>query len=177
MREAERLLTDGLQMALMGMLDDADDAKLLRTAASYEQLGSIQTRFPSLWEAFREVSSIAKERAGLIERVSTLTRGEQGSTNGMVPPVPAAAPTVPQDALPATPASTSASLEALQHTDTEELLTQQRGVMASLRQQLEETRRLAQEREDEQSQLRTHLSELTRQRASKIGRASCRERV
>jgi len=150
MREAERLLTDGLQMALMGMLDDADDAKLLRRTPSYEQLGSIQTRFPSLWEAIREVSSVAKERAALMERVSTLARGEQEGSNGTVPPLPAA----------------PASLEALQHTDTEELLAQQRGVMASLRQQLEETRRLAQEREDEQSQLRTHLSELTRQRAS-----------
>jgi len=161
MREAERLLTDGLQMALMGMLDDADDAKLLRTAASNEQLGSIQTRFPSLWEAFREVSSVAKERAGLIERVSTLTRGEQGSSNGMVPPLPAT-PALPQDALPATPAS----LEALRHTDSEELLAQQRQVMGNLRQQLEETRRLAQEREGELGQLRAHLSELTRQRAS-----------
>jgi len=161
MREAERLLTDGLQMALMGMLDDADDAKLLRTAASNEQLGSIQTRFPSLWEAFREVSSVAKERAGLIERVSTLTRGEQGGSSGVVPPLPAAS-TLPQDALPATPAS----LEALRHTDSEELLAQQRQVMGNLRQQLEETRRLAQEREGELGQLRAHLSELTRQRAS-----------
>ena len=131
MREAERLLTDGLQMALMGMLDDADDAKLLRTVASNEQLGSIQTRFPSLWEAFREVSSVAKERAGLIERVSTLTRGEHMGSSGMVPALPPA-PTLPQDALSPIPAS-PASLEALQHTDTEQLLAQQCQVMASLR--------------------------------------------
>jgi len=161
MREAERLLTDGLQMALLGMLDDAEDAKLLRTAASNEQLGLIQTRFPSLWESYREVSSVAKERAGLIERVSTLTRGEHGGSSGMVPSLPSA-PTLPQDALSATPAS----LEALRHTDSEELLAQKRQVMGNLRQQLEETRRLAEEREGELGQFRAHLSELTRQRAS-----------
>jgi len=161
MREAERLLTDGLQMALLGMLDDAEDAKLLRTAASNEQLGLIQTRFPSLWESYREVSSVAKELAGLIERVSTLTRGEHGGSSGMVPSLPSA-PTLPQDALSATPAS----LEALRHTDSEELLAQKRQVMGNLRQQLEETRRLAEEREGELGQFRAHLSELTRQRAS-----------
>jgi len=150
MRETERMLTDSLQMALMGMLDDADDAKLLRRTPSYEQLGTIQTQFPNMWETIREVSAVAKERAALMERVSQLTRGEKEGSNGIVPPLPA----------------TPASLEALQHTDTEQLLAQQCRVMASLRQQLKETQCLAQEREDEQSQLRAHLSELIRQRAS-----------
>lgn len=77
----ESQLVEGLRMALMGMIDDAPDAgaRIPRTstnlsASSNEQLASIQLRHPSLWEAVREVSGLARERASLLRQQQDYAR-------------------------------------------------------------------------------------------------------
>mmetsp|Transcript_55157 Transcript_55157/g.155201 ORF Transcript_55157/g.155201 Transcript_55157/m.155201 type:complete len:507 (-) Transcript_55157:70-1590(-) len=80
--EAEPLLVEGLRMALLGTLEDPSGGQIPRkvtnlSTTSNDQLVSIQGRFPALWEAYREVSAMAKERANLIEAVSTLSKEQQ----------------------------------------------------------------------------------------------------
>jgi len=124
---AEHLLTDGLRMALMGMLEDGDAASVPQAAtASTEQLLAIQSSYPSLWEAYREVSSIARERAGLIEQVGSLGRDRAALLQQRRL----------QDPGPPLPPEAAAQLA-----------------------ELEELRRLLQEREAELGQLRACLGE------------------
>lgn len=150
--DAENMLSDAIQMALTGKLQEMGTG-----IACNDQLASIQVRYPSLWEACREVSTIAKERADLIEQVTALNKERAGW-------ILQQRRLQEQSAAHQQDCATPASLEALRHADSEELLAQQRQAMGNLRQQLDETRRLAQEREGELGQLRLHLSELTRQR-------------
>jgi hypothetical protein len=154
--EVEQLLAEGLRTALMGLLEDSDGGKIPRATsnlspASTEQLISIQTRYPSLWEAYREVSALAKERFSLLEQVNTQAKERTLQR---------------------------ASIEAAQQAESkkqfEKLLAQQRQALqlnfdtetSHLRQQLDESRRTVVDREAEVDQLRAQLSELTRQHAA-----------
>merc|ERR1711972_1136612 len=139
------MLAEGLRMALMGMLGDSDTAKAPRTstnlsASSNDQLSFIQTCYPSLWEAYREVSALAKERADLLGKVSAFTKdpGQQESFK---------------------PADQAADYKK----QFERILTQQaqasQSEMGVLRQQLDE-------RDRELGQLRLRLGELTQQQTS-----------
>lgn len=76
--EFDKELSEGLRMALMGLLTDDQSgdatAKIPRTstnlsASSNDNLVSIQQSFPQLWVAYREVSALAKERSTLLEKV------------------------------------------------------------------------------------------------------------
>jgi hypothetical protein len=150
--EVEQLLVEGLRIALLGMLADSDGGKAANlSSTSHEQLISIQTRYPSLWEAYREVSALAKERCSLLEQVNAQAKERTLQR---------------------------ASIEAAQQAESkkqfEKLLAQQRQALqlnfdtetSHLRQQLDESRRTVEDRETEVGQLRMQLSELTRQHAA-----------
>lgn len=149
--DAEALLEEGLRMALMGMLADCPSdggGQVPRTltnlsSATNSQLSSIQGRFPSLWESLREVSTLANERAALLE-AQRLQDGE---------------PRVSLESLQAG--------EAKKHV--EKLLQQQRQAMqlgfdaemSALRHQLDEMRRVARDREGEVRRLQDQLRQRT----------------
>jgi len=176
--EAEPTLTEGLRMALMGMLEDADSAKVPRTAtnlssASSDQLTLIQSQFPALWDAYREVSAVAKERAGLLEEVASLAKERatlvehqrklQEHMNGLQQEcVEHRAQQQREHSAPA---------EAVQQAESkkqfEKLLAQQRQAlqlgfdaeMRELRQQFEEMRRTLQDRDREVAQMREQFGD------------------
>mmetsp|Transcript_55432 Transcript_55432/g.124607 ORF Transcript_55432/g.124607 Transcript_55432/m.124607 type:complete len:431 (-) Transcript_55432:18-1310(-) len=71
--EVESMLVEALQMAMMGMLDHRDEGKLPKTMTNLsnsttDQLAAVRRRYPRLWETLAEVSTLATERASLIER-------------------------------------------------------------------------------------------------------------
>lgn len=162
--EVEPQLVEGVRMALMGMLEDGDGGKIPRTAtnlsvASNDQLTSIQGRFPALWDAYREVSALAKERVRLLEdaqaQMYEFARLQQ---------------------------QVASQREALEASSTEskkfeKLLAQQRQAlqhsydneMVAVRQQLEDARRAARDREGEVSELRAMVEEMRRQHGSSAG--------
>lgn len=163
-RDVEQLLVEGLRMALMGMLDDSDGAKIPRTSTnlsstSTDQMQTIRGGYPNLWQLYREVSHLAKERATLLsqqhelqERCMHLSREvEQHRSNP----------------------SQSEGAETKKHF--EKLLNQQRQALqlgfdtetAANRQKIEEFRRIAQERESEVVMLREQLNEFMRNRNGK----------
>jgi len=110
--ETEQLLTDGLRMALLGLLDDADSARPTRAAAApgSEPLAHLRSRFPGLWEAYREVSAVARERAALLEQFNALALPERAAVPAAAapapgPPPPRRPPGRPGAAASATPAA------------------------------------------------------------------------
>lgn len=148
--DSEALLEEGLRMALMGMLADCPSdggGQVPRTltnlsSATNSQLSSIQGRFPSLWESLREVSTLANERAALLEAQR-------------------------QDGEPRVSLESLQAGEAKKHV--EKLLQQQRQAMqlgfdaemSALRHQLDEMRRVARDREGEVRRLQDQLRQRT----------------
>jgi len=75
---AERLIRDGLSMALLGMLEDTDGGSVATAAAprtmtnlsaqSGDQMTSLKSRYPQLWDVLRDVSRSARERVAFVER-------------------------------------------------------------------------------------------------------------
>lgn len=159
----ERLLAEGLRMALMGMLDDSDGAKIPRTSTnlsstSTEQMRTIQAGYPNLWQLYREVSHLAKDRTTLLTQQHELQARclqlseeiKQHRSNS----------------------SQSDGAETKKHF--EKLLNQQRQALQlgfdtetnSLRQKIDEMRRQAQDRETEVTILREQLSEFMQRRSA-----------
>jgi len=73
----ERNLAEGLRYALMGMLEDAAGPRIPRTSTglssqSAEQLSLVRSRYPALWEVYREVSKLALERLSLMEQLGSV---------------------------------------------------------------------------------------------------------
>mmetsp|Transcript_142942 Transcript_142942/g.252363 ORF Transcript_142942/g.252363 Transcript_142942/m.252363 type:complete len:434 (+) Transcript_142942:153-1454(+) len=160
--DVEQLLVEGLRMALMGMLDDSDGSKMPRTstnlsATSTDQMRTIQGGYPNLWQLYREVSHLAKDRATLLSQQHELQARclqlskemEQHRSNP----------------------SPSDGAETKKHF--EKLLNQQRQALQlgfdtetnSLRQKIDEMRRQAAERETEVAILREQLSEFMQRRS------------
>jgi len=181
--EAEPMLAEGLRMALMGMLEDSDNAKIPRTAtnlsaASNDQLSSIQGRFPHLWDAYREVSAVAKERAGLLEEAASAAK-ERAMLVEQKRKLQEQASTLQQECTEQRAQQHReqhrAPIEAAQQAESkkqfEKLLAQQRQAlqlgfdaeMRELKQQYEEARRSLQDREREVTQLRSQLGDTQRQ--------------
>jgi len=165
--ESEPKLVEGLRMALMGMLEDSEGGKVPRTStnlsnASAEQMTFIQASYPKLWEVYREVSTLAKDRAGLCEeRAQWLETSRRMQEDNF---------TLQQEVM-----AQRQSLELAQQTESmkqfEKLLAQQRQMqqlsfdkeVGTLRHQLEEVQREKRERDAEVKRLRAQLEECKKQ--------------
>lgn len=170
--EAEPLLVEGVRMAIMGLLDDSDTAagQVPRTStnlsAASEHTASIKKQFPNLWNAFREVSALAKERASHLEQQHRLKERcqyleeQRNKLNKELS----------EQASKENQADPASKAEAKNHF--EKLLKQQREALQmnfdaetkSLRHQLEEMKSAAQTKETEVAQLRSQLSKFLQSR-------------
>merc|ERR1712217_258422 len=111
---------------------------------SDEHLGVIQTNYPRIWEAYHEVSALAKQRAGLLEQVSAFTKE--------------------RDILLQQQKKLQDLIAMLQQESSKQSagsLLQQQQETTTLRLQLDDARRIAQEKEGEVDKLRAQLRHLT----------------
>jgi len=177
-REVESMLTEGLRMALMGMLQESDSTAIPRTATnlsdeSSDQLMSIRGRFPTLWDAYREVSAVAKDRARLLEEVTSFAK-ERATLVEQQRRLQEHVNALRQESAEHEQQRTSS--EASQQAETkkqfEKLLAQQRQAlqlgfdteMRELKQKLEETKRSLKDCDKEAANTRTQFGDQQRQK-------------
>jgi hypothetical protein len=153
--EAEQLLVEGVRMAIMGMLDDAEHA------TGKAHVAGIKDQFPNLWKAFREVSALAKERASHLEQHQRM----QEQCRYLTEQNKKLAQDLAEHASKENQADGASKAEAKKHF--EKLLKQQREALQtnfetetkSLRHQLEDMKRAAEKKEMEVQQLRNQLQQ------------------
>merc|ERR1712079_893229 len=100
----------------------------------------------------REVSAVAKDRAGLIEQVNTFSKERAGLLQQQRRLQEQSA-NLQQDS-----SAQRLPHDSARQAESDELLARQRQAIGTLRQQLEEQRRLVQDRDCEVSQLRAQLA-------------------
>jgi hypothetical protein len=161
--DVESTLVEGLRMALMGRLEDADDKDVATSS-------SVRERFPQFWEACREVSAVVRERRSMVEqqhRTQEQCRYLQDQCTRL---------TQEREQLSKEKSEKENQSDTVTRSETqkqfEKLLNQQRQALQmnfdtetkTLRQQLEEMRRNAQDRESEVTQLRAQLGDFMKSR-------------
>lgn len=165
-KEVEALLSEGLRMAMFGMLEESratnggcDGPPRTMTnlsEATTLQRAALQSRYPELWDACREVSTLVSERVSLIERERELQDEAAGSASASLPG--------PRGSQTSLEQGVEASGDIKRQF--ERLLTQQRRSlqvefdkeMSQLRQESDELRHTVDEHEAEAMRLRAEVS-------------------
>lgn len=159
--EVEPLLVEGLRMAITGMLDDANACK------DEVVFISIKERFPQFWDLCREVSSLASER-GILDQQQRRTQEQcryfQDQCSKLSQEREQLSKEKENQTESISRGETQKQFEKLLNQQRQALQTNFDSETSTLRNQLEDMRRTAQEREGEVAQLRAQLGDFMKSR-------------